>query len=316
MALQAKRIRLNWDEFHSTVSKSFCSIRDEEFLADVTLIAEDNSQVAAHRLVLSACSEYFKTIFKNNPALPRLVLCLEMVDGEALTQLLDFMYNGEVMMEEDKLETFLKLAKRFKMKGLCEESTCKTTRENVGDLCDVSIGIEDSLATPKFEPVDIKIEEEEEESQECTDISVSQESRLVDLSRQVRNMKGKDEKELDEMISQFMERRLEDKRYVCKLCGKTSPLSRNLKNHIETHLEGLEFQCKFCEKKCKTRAMLAMHVSKYHRNPKTREEETALPLGLPLPTVPIEITKLTEMMKTDGRTQEENVLLNPDITMS
>ena len=298
MTMEAKRIRLNWDEFHSTVSKSFGSIRDEDYLADVTLIADDNSQVTAHRLVLSACSEYFKAIFKNNPALPRPILCLEMVDGEALSQLLDFMYNGEVMMEEDKLEKFLKLAKRFKMKGLCEEGTSKTTRENVGDLCDVSIGIDDSLVTQPFEPVDIKIEQEEE-SKEFTDISVNQETRLVDLSRQVRNMKGKDEKELDEMISQFMDRRLEDKRYICKLCGKTSPLSRNLKNHIETHLEGLEFQCKFCEKKCKTRAMLAMHVSKYHRNPKTKEEDEATAMPLCLPTVPIEITKLTEMMKTD-----------------
>ena len=276
MTMETKRIRLNWDEFPATVSKTFGSIRDEEYLADVTLIADDNSQVSAHRLVLSACSEYFKSIFKSNPTLPRLVLCLEMVDGESLTHLLDFMYNGEVMMEEDKLEAFLKLAKRFKLKGLSEEGSNKTIRQSVGDLCDVSIGIDDSLATPPFEPVDIKIEEDESQVYQDIsepDISVPPEARLVDLSRQIRNMKGKDEKELDDMISQFMDRRPEDKRYVCKLCGKTSPLSRNLKNHIETHMEGLEFQCKLCEKKCKTRAMLAMHVSKYHK--KIKEEDEA-----------------------------------------
>ena len=44
--------------------------------------------------------------------------------------------------------------------------------------------------------------------------------------------------------------------------------TRNLKNHIETHMEGLEFKCKLCEKKCKTRAMLKMHVFKYHKNKK------------------------------------------------
>ena len=274
MIEESKRIRLSWDDFPATVSQSFGSIRDEEYLADVTLMADDNSQVTAHRLVLSASSEYFKSIFKSNTTLPNLVLCLEMVDKENLNQLLDYMYFGEVRMEEEKLETFLKIAKRFKLEGLCEEDTSKTIRENVGEFCEVTLGKNDSLPTPPSE------ETNEEEPESKDDISVNQESRL----EKTRNMKGKDDKELDEMINQFIERRLDDKsrcqtksgsrgQYVCKLCGKTSTLSRNLKNHIETHMEGLEFQCKMCEKKCKTRAMLYMHVSKYHR--KVKEEDEA-----------------------------------------
>ena len=274
MSEESKRIRLSWDDFPATVSQSFGSIRDEEYLADVTLMADDNSQVTAHRLVLSASSEYFKSIFRSNTTLPNLVLCLGMVDKENLNQLLDYMYFGEVRMEEEKLETFLKIAKRFKLEGLSEEDTSKTIRENVGEFCEVTLGKNDSLPTPPSE------ETNEEEPESKDDISVNQESRL----EKTRNMKGKDDKELDEMINQFIERRLDDKsrcqtksgsrgQYVCKLCGKTSNLSRNLKNHIETHMEGLEFQCKMCEKKCKTRAMLYMHVSKYHR--KVKEEDEA-----------------------------------------
>ena len=274
MIEESKRIRLSWDDFPATVSQSFGCIRDEEYLADVTLMADDNSQVTAHRLVLSASSEYFKSIFKISTTLPNLVLCLGMVDKENLNQLLDYMYFGEVRMEEEKLETFLKIAKRFKLEGLCEEDTSKTIRENVGEFCEVTLGKSDSLPTPPSE------ETNEEEPESKDDISVNQESRL----EKTRNMKGKDDKELDEMINQFIERRLDDKsrcqtksgsrgQYVCKLCGKTSTLSRNLKNHIETHMEGLEFQCKMCEKKCKTRAMLYMHVTKYHR--KVKEEDEA-----------------------------------------
>ena len=272
MTKETKRIRLNWDDFPATVSQSFGSIRDEEYLSDVTLVADDNSQVSAHRLVLSASSEYFRTIFKSNQTLPRLVLCLEMVDGETLTHILDYLYTGEVRMEEEKLEAFLKLAKRFKLEGLSEEGASKTIRENVGDFCEVSLGINDSLATPQSdENIEEDEEEEEEETQESKNIAVKQESRL----EKPRNMKGEDEKELDNMINQFLERRPEDQKYVCKLCGKTSKLSRNLKNHIETHMEGLEFQCKVCEKKTKTRAMLAMHVSKYHKNNRIKKEDGA-----------------------------------------
>ena len=263
MPEEIKRIRLSWDNFHSTVSKSFVDIRDEEYLTDVTLVADDNTQVSAHRLVLSTSSEYFKTIFKSNhnQSLSHLVLCLDMVDGESLSHLLDYMYNGEVKMEEEKLETFLKVAKRFKLEGLCEEGDGKDIGEDVGDFAEVSLGTSDKQTTPLGDETIKEEQVEEEESKEWKNISFKKESRL-------KTMKGKDEQELDDMLNKFIERRPDDKQYECKLCGKTSTLSRNLKNHIETHMEGLEFKCKLCEKKCKTRAMLKMHVFKYHKNKK------------------------------------------------
>ena len=57
---------LKWKDFKSNASKTFGIIRDEDFLQDVTLVGDDNAQIAAHKHVLSACSEYFKNIFINN----------------------------------------------------------------------------------------------------------------------------------------------------------------------------------------------------------------------------------------------------------
>ena len=51
---------LKWKDFHSNVSKSFGLLREEDYLQDVTLVSDDNKQMSAHKLVLSACSEYFK----------------------------------------------------------------------------------------------------------------------------------------------------------------------------------------------------------------------------------------------------------------
>ena len=51
---------LKWNDFETNVSKSFGILRNEEYLHDVTLVCDDNSQVSTHKLVLSACSEYFK----------------------------------------------------------------------------------------------------------------------------------------------------------------------------------------------------------------------------------------------------------------
>ena len=61
-----EKFDLKWNDFHSNVSKSFGLLRNEDYLHDVTLVSDDYKQVTAHKLVLSACSEYFKNIFRNN----------------------------------------------------------------------------------------------------------------------------------------------------------------------------------------------------------------------------------------------------------
>ena len=62
----SEKFSLKWNDFHSNVSKSFGLFRNEDCLHDVTLVSDDHNQVSAHKLVLSACSEYFKDIFRNS----------------------------------------------------------------------------------------------------------------------------------------------------------------------------------------------------------------------------------------------------------
>ena len=66
----SEKFCLKWNDFHTNVSKSFSIFRNEDYLHDVTLVSDDHKKVSAHKLVLSASSEYFKDIFKNVP-LPR-----------------------------------------------------------------------------------------------------------------------------------------------------------------------------------------------------------------------------------------------------
>ena len=80
----SEKFSLKWNDFHSNVSKSFGILRKEDYLQDVTLVGDDNSQLAAHRLVLSACSEFFKEIFKRNNH-PSTLVCLEGLLEKDLT---------------------------------------------------------------------------------------------------------------------------------------------------------------------------------------------------------------------------------------
>ncbi|KAJ8952245.1 hypothetical protein NQ318_007404 [Aromia moschata] len=58
---------LRWNDFHSSILSSFRHLRDEEDFVDVTL-ACDGCSFKAHKVVLSACSPYFRRLLKANPA--------------------------------------------------------------------------------------------------------------------------------------------------------------------------------------------------------------------------------------------------------
>ena len=79
----AEKFCLKWNDFQSNVSKSFRIFRNEDYLHDVTLVGDDHHKISAHKLVLSACSEYFKDIFKNNQHSHPL-LCLDGITKDDL----------------------------------------------------------------------------------------------------------------------------------------------------------------------------------------------------------------------------------------
>jgi BTB/POZ domain. len=58
-----QQFALRWNDFQTSILSSFRHLRDEEDFVDVTL-ACDGCSFTAHKVVLSACSPYFKTLLK------------------------------------------------------------------------------------------------------------------------------------------------------------------------------------------------------------------------------------------------------------
>ena len=71
-----------------------------------------------HKLVLSACSDYFKNIFRNNDKHQHPLLCLNGLSSKDLANVLDYMYNGKVQIFQNDLDRFLVVARRSKLEGL------------------------------------------------------------------------------------------------------------------------------------------------------------------------------------------------------
>ena len=59
-----EKFYLKWNEFQENTIKTFSNLRQEDAFFDVTLVSDDQRQMMAHKVVLSACSEYFKDILK------------------------------------------------------------------------------------------------------------------------------------------------------------------------------------------------------------------------------------------------------------
>ena len=61
--MDSQKFCLKWDGFQSSVTSVFDHLRRDGELVDITLCCEGH-QVRAHRMMLSACSPYFRDLFK------------------------------------------------------------------------------------------------------------------------------------------------------------------------------------------------------------------------------------------------------------
>ncbi|XP_034255942.1 protein tramtrack, alpha isoform-like isoform X1 [Thrips palmi] len=113
-----QQFRLRWNNHQPNFISVFTTLLNSESLVDVTLGAE-GKHVQAHKVVLSACSSYFQSLFTLNPCQHPIVI-LKDVKYDDLKVIVDFMYYGEVNVSQEQLPAILKTAEMLKVKGLAE----------------------------------------------------------------------------------------------------------------------------------------------------------------------------------------------------
>ena len=113
------------------MSSSFGSLRTDTELCDITLVSEDEEPVLAHKVVLSTCSKFFQTLLCKLSG-PNAVAYLGGVKTRHLHYVLDYIYLGEVNIEDENVDIFLELAKKFKLQGFERHKGLENTQENSG----------------------------------------------------------------------------------------------------------------------------------------------------------------------------------------
>ena len=94
-----KKFNLRWDDFRYNFHETLKDIKVDESLCDISLVTEDEQILKAHKLVLSATSQYFQSIFKKtHDHHPNMFVFMPGIDFENLNHLLTYMYEGEVQV--------------------------------------------------------------------------------------------------------------------------------------------------------------------------------------------------------------------------
>jgi len=117
----SEKFCLRWNDFENNISSAFRELRDDKDFFDVTLACDDE-QIQAHKVILSACSPFFRNILRRNPHQNPL-LYLKGVKYTDLQSVLNFMYHGEVNVAQEELNSFLAVAEDLRVKGLTQNQS-------------------------------------------------------------------------------------------------------------------------------------------------------------------------------------------------
>jgi len=117
----SEKFCLRWNDFENNISSAFRELRDDKDFFDVTLACDDE-QIQAHKVILSACSPFFRNVLRRNPHQNPL-LYLKGVKYTDLQSVLNFMYHGEVNVAQEELNSFLSVAEDLRVKGLTQNQS-------------------------------------------------------------------------------------------------------------------------------------------------------------------------------------------------
>jgi hypothetical protein len=232
-----EKYNICWDEFKVSAGNTFKNLLNDTDFTDVTLACEDGKQIKSHKVILSACSPFFKDILVQNPHAHPL-LYLKGISHSQLKNLLNFAYLGETEVGQENLPDFMNVAKELKIEGLASYESDQVTKDEEAKsesdvLNEENITIDDQL----------DLEAGETENEETFDESLFPQVKIESTISFASNVT-----------------------YPCdnENCDYIAKYSNHLKRHQLSKHEGIRYPCKQCETKFTQSSSLKRHMTKIH----------------------------------------------------
>ncbi|XP_050421215.1 protein bric-a-brac 1-like [Adelges cooleyi] len=299
---ESQQFCLRWHNYQSSLMSTLPQLLNHDDLTDVTLCAGLRT-LKAHRVVLSACSDYFKQLFKTLTkdlgASHHPVIVLPGVEFTDLCALVTFMYSGEVNVYEHQLASMLSMADTLHIKGLAEfsnvpgytpgtfEKTSRWKRSRVDEpeaprvnrptlseteaFADLDVAQDLSKRVPENEnqgdAVNLVANTDQKPSTSEINVSYGEEAPTPTDLVQGPVVQGS---QSDNVKSRTPVSKLYT---MCFICGKQLSNHYNLRVHMETH-QNAQYACSVCSHVSRSRDALRKHVSYRHPRPTNNNTTT------------------------------------------
>ena len=254
--MEDERLRLKWDDFQENLQTYFNELRGDSDFTDVTLVCEDQS-IKVHKLVISACSPFFKNLLKSHPN-PQPLIYMRGVKAKDLTALVDFIYLGETSMLKEQLERFLALAEELQLRGLNggsgEEAPSKKRN---------SVTKEEKSLKQNQQKKSVK---RKNNVKEGVISNVKSENTFDEVSPIALDQKAEQHVYIDSDTTDKIDSNIvkHSDGFSCTSCDYSSKRKNHMREHVERHIEGLQYPCKFCDKNFRTSNSLRNHNYRSH----------------------------------------------------
>ena len=257
----------SWTTFPTHLIKTFKDLVTEGHFADVTLVGDDQIPMKAHKIVLSASSPVLKHHLINDTQ-DHPVIYLRTKQPELLS-ILQFMYFGEVIVFQDRIEEVLSIARELQIKELVMEDG------NYKDSIDISeednVGYSEATANGLVaENIDIYNRDDVEF--DGTEFIKTENEKIVKEETDDENLdltflddqEGFIALNLPEYIDENDTKMADLKNYNCQVCRSSFKTKVGVQYHYRSKHEGIKYSCDQCEYKGTDKSSVRRHTKQKH----------------------------------------------------
>ena len=228
-----------WKNFPSYLTSTFKDLLVGGDFTDVTLVSDEQIQLQAHKIVLSACSPVLKNILMNAEH-PKPIIYLKGFEKKELDSILQFMYLGEALVHQDRINEFMEKAKDLEVKELITELGSESEKNLPNGLDDLFSADEDQTSDNNIYTIQKDNDCTKKEIEEA-DISVDKNLAMADDSNNKSN-----------------------EGFYCNKCEYWTKWKQLIQRHNLSKHEGISFQCEECDSIYVDKNSLAKHIRSKH----------------------------------------------------
>merc|ERR1712126_141991 len=201
--------------------------------SDVTLVCDDNTRIESHKIILSSCSDVLKEIISSDPEIHSVIL-LTGIKSKDLGSLLQYVYTGETILNQEDVNDFMQFAKELKI-GEFKNEVKKEAYKKAEEYSN-----EDTDEISVLEEISVVKEWKRKEKQ----ITAAPKSKLNPSASSAA---------FDMCLS-----------LMCPECGRNFNSNASMKVHLKSQHSGISIPCTQCAYKTKTQLQLKKRVKSVH----------------------------------------------------